>query len=81
MRRLPGDELSLGRGLIRITTVDDLVARVAHQRVVAEKPAKASETKVRTVPVLLRKSRPWKDCAKSAKPLRQAIEQLIKTNS
>jgi bifunctional non-homologous end joining protein LigD len=34
---------------------------------------------VRTVPALLRKNRPWKDYAKSAKPLRQAIEQLLKT--
>jgi bifunctional non-homologous end joining protein LigD len=34
---------------------------------------------VRTAPALLRKNRPWKDYAKSAKPLRQAIEQLLKT--
>jgi hypothetical protein len=34
---------------------------------------------VRTVPALLRKNRPWKDYAKSAKPLRQAIELLLKT--
>ena len=34
---------------------------------------------VRTTPALLRKNRPWKDYAKSAKPLRQAIEQLLKT--
>jgi len=32
---------------------------------------------VRTAPALLRKNRPWKDYAKSAKPLRQAIEQLL----
>jgi bifunctional non-homologous end joining protein LigD len=34
---------------------------------------------VRTTPALFRKNRPWKDYAKSAKPLRQAIEQLLKT--
>jgi bifunctional non-homologous end joining protein LigD len=34
---------------------------------------------VRTAPALLRKNRPWKDYATSAKPLRQAIEQLLKT--
>lgn len=34
---------------------------------------------VRRTPALLRKNRPWKDYAKSAKPLRQAIEQLLKT--
>jgi bifunctional non-homologous end joining protein LigD len=34
---------------------------------------------VRTAPALLRKNRPWKDYANSAKPLRQAIEQLLKT--
>jgi bifunctional non-homologous end joining protein LigD len=34
---------------------------------------------VRTAPALLRKNRPWKDYARSAKPLRQAIEQLLKT--
>jgi len=34
---------------------------------------------VRLAPALLRKNRPWKDYAKSAKPLRQAIEQLLKT--
>jgi bifunctional non-homologous end joining protein LigD len=34
---------------------------------------------VRTTPALLRKNWPWKDYAKSAKPLRQAIEQLLKT--
>jgi bifunctional non-homologous end joining protein LigD len=34
---------------------------------------------VRMAPSLLRKNRPWKDYPKSAKPLRQAIEQLLKT--
>ena len=34
---------------------------------------------VRSAPALLRKNRPWKDYAKSAKPLRRAIEQLLKT--
>jgi bifunctional non-homologous end joining protein LigD len=34
---------------------------------------------VRTVPALLSKNQPWKDYATSAKPLRQAIEQLLKT--
>ena len=34
---------------------------------------------VRTAPALLRKNRPWKDYARSAKPLRQAIERLLKT--
>jgi bifunctional non-homologous end joining protein LigD len=34
---------------------------------------------VRTAPGLLRKNRPWKDYAGSAKPLRQAIKQLLKT--
>jgi len=34
---------------------------------------------VRKAPSLLRKNRPWKDYTKSAKPLRQAIEQLLKT--
>jgi bifunctional non-homologous end joining protein LigD len=34
---------------------------------------------VRSAPALLRKNRPWKDYPKSAKPLRQAIEQLLKT--
>jgi bifunctional non-homologous end joining protein LigD len=34
---------------------------------------------VRTAPSLLRKNRPWKDYTESAKPLRQAIEQLLKT--
>ena len=32
---------------------------------------------VRTAPALLRKNRPWKDYATSAKPLRQAIDQLL----
>jgi bifunctional non-homologous end joining protein LigD len=34
---------------------------------------------VRTAPALLRKYQPWKDYAASAIPLRQAIEQLLKT--
>lgn len=34
---------------------------------------------VRTAPALLRKNQPWKDYATSARPLRQAIEQLLKT--
>jgi bifunctional non-homologous end joining protein LigD len=34
---------------------------------------------VRMAPSLLRKNRPWKDYTKSAKPLRQAIEKLLKT--
>lgn len=34
---------------------------------------------VRTAPRLLRKNRPWKDYAGSAKPLRQAIKQLLRT--
>lgn len=34
---------------------------------------------LRTAPSLLRKNRPWKDYATSAKPLRQAIEALLKT--
>ena len=34
---------------------------------------------VRTAPGLLRKSQPWTNYAKSAKPLRRAIEQLLKT--
>jgi len=37
------------------------------------------EFTVRTAPALLRKNRPWKQYAKSAKPLRQAIAQLLKT--
>src|SRR5450759_2412269 len=32
-----------------------------------------------SAPALLRKNRPWKDYAKSARPLRHAIEQLLKT--
>ncbi len=32
---------------------------------------------VRTAPALLRKTRPWKDYARSAKPLRRAIEKLL----
>jgi bifunctional non-homologous end joining protein LigD len=34
---------------------------------------------VRTAPPLLRKNRPWKEYAESAKPFRQAIERLLKT--
>jgi bifunctional non-homologous end joining protein LigD len=34
---------------------------------------------VRMAPSLLRKNRPWKNYAESAKPLRQAIEHLLKT--
>ena len=34
---------------------------------------------VRTAPGLLRKNRPWKDYAKSAKPLREVIEQFLRT--
>jgi len=34
---------------------------------------------VGTAPTLLRKNPPWKEYAKSAKPFRQAIEQLLKT--
>jgi bifunctional non-homologous end joining protein LigD len=34
---------------------------------------------IRTAPALLRTHRPWKDYASSAKPLRQAIQQLLKT--
>jgi bifunctional non-homologous end joining protein LigD len=33
---------------------------------------------VRTAPLLLRQKRPWKEYAGSAKPLRQAIERLLK---
>jgi bifunctional non-homologous end joining protein LigD len=33
---------------------------------------------VRTAPALLRRNRPWKEYARSAKPLRQAIERLLK---
>jgi bifunctional non-homologous end joining protein LigD len=36
---------------------------------------------VRTAPALLKKSKPWADYAKAAKPLRAAIERLIKTKS
>ena len=36
---------------------------------------------VRTAPALLKKSKPWADYAKSAKPLRAAIERLIKSKS
>ena len=38
-----------------------------------------SKFTVRTAPPLLRKNRPWKGYAKSAKPFRQAIERLLKT--
>ena len=34
---------------------------------------------VRTAPALLRRNKPWKDYAKSAKPLRAAIEKLVKS--
>jgi bifunctional non-homologous end joining protein LigD len=34
---------------------------------------------VHTAPGLMRKNRPWKDYASSAKPLRQAIKQLLRT--
>jgi bifunctional non-homologous end joining protein LigD len=34
---------------------------------------------VRMAPALLQKNRPWSDYAKSAKPLRQAIRQLLKS--
>ncbi len=36
---------------------------------------------VRTAPALLKKSKPWADYARSAKPLRAAIERLIKSKS
>jgi len=36
---------------------------------------------VRTAPALLKKGKPWADYAKSAKPLRAAIERLIKSKS
>ena len=36
---------------------------------------------IRTAPALLKKSKPWADYAKSAKPLRAAIEALIKSKS
>jgi bifunctional non-homologous end joining protein LigD len=36
---------------------------------------------LRTAPALLKKSKPWADYAKSAKPLRAAIERLIKSKS
>jgi bifunctional non-homologous end joining protein LigD len=34
---------------------------------------------VRTAPALLKRSKPWKDYAKSARPLRAAIEKLVKS--
>ena len=34
---------------------------------------------IRTAPALLKKSKPWKDYDKSARPLRGAIEKLLKT--
>ncbi len=34
---------------------------------------------IHTAPALLRKSKPWKDYAKSARPLRGAIEKLLKS--
>jgi bifunctional non-homologous end joining protein LigD len=34
---------------------------------------------VRTAPALLKRNKPWKDYAKSAKPLRAAIEKLVKS--
>jgi len=36
---------------------------------------------IRTAPALIKKSKPWADYAKSAKPLRAAIERLIKSKS
>src|SRR5262249_11463110 len=36
---------------------------------------------LRTAPALLKKSKPWADYARSAKPLRSAIERLIKSSS
>jgi DNA primase len=36
---------------------------------------------VRTAPALLKKDNPWVDYAKAAKPLRAAIERLIKSKS
>ena len=34
---------------------------------------------VRTAPALLKKSKPWRDYDKAARPLRAAIESLIET--
>jgi len=36
---------------------------------------------LRSAPALLKKSKPWKDYATSAKPLRGAIERLLKTKA
>ena len=36
---------------------------------------------IRTAPVLLKKSKPWKDYDKSARPLRGAIERLLKSKA
>jgi bifunctional non-homologous end joining protein LigD len=36
---------------------------------------------IRTAPALLRKSKPWKDYDKSARPLRGAIERLLKSKA
>jgi bifunctional non-homologous end joining protein LigD len=36
---------------------------------------------LRTAPALLRKNKPWATYAKSATPLRSAIERLVKSKS
>jgi len=36
---------------------------------------------IRTAPALLKKTKPWKDYVKSARPLRGAIERLLKTKA